>query len=437
MKKSKAITLLSLVLFVLTVMLFVTFARFPVGIYNFNSVLGAIETNYDISGGKTYTLTLAEDNNEEVEDINSVISTLENRLNILGYSSYTVTAYKVIDEGVKDYDIRISLKGNNATDTDINTVAAFGSIRFFGDNTEDPTTEIMVDYSAVADSQYVGEQVNEDGSTSYMVSLVFTDYGYDTLKKAMNNASTEGSSNFYLKIMLGEDTIMNSQLSEASITNKTVYLTSQSVESAKQMALCLKTGGLAYKYEVENGGEITPLFGENTELKLVISFAVLYLALIIGFIVAFKGYGLIASLTLLTFMVAQLGLMIAVPGIVLSIAGVIGLLLSTILVADGLILTIKRIKEEFALGKTVKASVRVGFKRALIPNISIGVIAVVVSLALFAITGGALQNFGAIMAIGSGVAFICNVLILRMFSSLIMPIVNKKEAFLNLKREDV
>ena len=437
MKKSKAITLLSLVLFVLVVMLFVTFARFPVGIYNFNSVLGAIETNYDISGGKTYTLTLAEDNNEEVEDINSVISTLENRLDILGYSSYSVTAYKVIDDGVKDYDIRISLKGKDVTDTDINTVAAYGTVKFFGDTTEDPTTEIMADSLAVADAKYVGEQANEDGSTSHLVSLVFTDYGYNTLKKAMKNDSTDGSSNFYFKIMLGEETIMNSQLSEGAISNKTVYINTQSAESAKQMALCLKTGGLAYKYEIENGGEITPLFGENTELKLIICFAVLYLALIIGFIVAFKGYGLIATLTLLTFMVAQLGLMVAVPGIVLSMAGVIGLLLSTILVADGLILTIKRIKEEFALGKTAKASVRVGFKRALIPNINIGVISVVVSLALFAITSGALQNFGAVMAISSGVAFLCNVLISRMFTSLIMPIVNKKEAFLNLKREEI
>ena len=132
----------------------------------------------------------------------------------------------------------------------------------------------------------------------------------------------------------------------------------------------------------------------------------------------------------------QLGLMIAVPGIVLSATGVIALLISTILMADGLILTIKRVNEEYAMGKTVKAAVKVGFKRALIPNINVVVISVVTALLAFALTGGLLQGFG-VLAIGCGVAFVSVVLIFRMFTSLILPLVSKKEAFLNLKREEV
>ncbi len=437
MKKSKAITWLSIVSFVLLVMLFVTFVRFPVGIYNFNSVLGAIKTDYDISGGKTYTLTLAEDNNEEVENINSVISTLENRLEVLGYSSYSVTAFKLVDEGVEDYDIRISVKSTDSIESDIKTIASYGTIKFYGDATEDPTTEIMTDGTTIADSQYIGEQANEDGSTSYVVSLVFTDYAYDALTTAIKSATSgENSGSFYLKITLGEETILSSQFSESSMTNKTVYVNTTSEAAAKQMALTLRTGGLAYKYEVSESETITPLFGENTELKLIIAFAVLYLALFIGFAVAFKGYGLISILTMLSFIVMQLGLMIAVPGIILSATGVIALLISTILMVDGLILTIKRVKEEYAIGKTVKAAVKVGFKRALIPNVNIVVISVVTSLLAFALTGGLLQGFG-VLAIGCGVAFVSVVLIFRMFTSLILPLVDKKETFLNLKREEV
>ena len=73
MKKGRSITLLSLICLVMAFLVVMTFIRFPVGVKNYNGVLGAIEKDYDIAGGTAYNLTLARDNTEEVEDINEVI----------------------------------------------------------------------------------------------------------------------------------------------------------------------------------------------------------------------------------------------------------------------------------------------------------------------------------------------------------------------------
>ena len=76
MSKSKSITLLTIVSVLMAFILVMTFARFPIGVKdNYVSALGAIELDYDIDGGVAYTLSLASDNEEEVDDINAVIKT--------------------------------------------------------------------------------------------------------------------------------------------------------------------------------------------------------------------------------------------------------------------------------------------------------------------------------------------------------------------------
>ena len=66
MNKGKSITLLSIVSVIIAFVLVMTFIVFPVGVKNYNSLLGAVELDYDLEGGVAYTLTLSKDNEEEV-----------------------------------------------------------------------------------------------------------------------------------------------------------------------------------------------------------------------------------------------------------------------------------------------------------------------------------------------------------------------------------
>ena len=111
MKKGKSITLLTVITLILAFLTVMTFIRFDVGTKTYNSVLGAIDTDYDISGGTAYTLTAAKDNIEVVNDdnVDGVVNTLKARMNALGYQTYAVKAIKVAD----DYERRI--EGNGET----------------------------------------------------------------------------------------------------------------------------------------------------------------------------------------------------------------------------------------------------------------------------------------------------------------------------------
>ncbi len=435
--KGKSITLLTIICVVLAALLVMTFARFPVGIYDYNSVLGAISLDYDLAGGSAYTLTLADDNEEEVENVNEVMDTLSSRLNALGYKdNFSITALKSVKEGVEDYDIRIIAKSGINLSTDISAAAAYGTVKFYGGTSSDPSTEIMNQKNAVANASYVGMGTDESGQTIYQTSLEFTDYGYKALSDAITSATTgdNASSSYYLKITLGDSTLLNSQIS-SEMTNKTVYITSSTEAAARQMAMQIKTGGLEYKYEVSNGQAVSAILGEKTPLYTVLAVAAVIVLALVLIAVLYRGYGVVATLSMLVFIVLELGMLIAVPGITLSFGGVFGIILASVFALDGLIILARRFKEEYASGKTIKAAYKAGYKRAFKPILGANLIVGVIGLLLFIFASGALQNFGITLGIGIVVSFITTSLISAMFTYIILPLVKNGEKFFNLKRE--
>ena len=199
MKKGKAIALLTVISLIMAFVTVMTFARFPMGTKNYNSVLGAIQTDYDISGGTAYTLTAAKDNVKVVNDdnVDEVINVLKFRMNSLGYQSYSIKAIKIAD----DYDIRIEAKGekndygeedNSQLASDVAVVAAYGEIAFYGGTEANPSGEdkrILKDVKVISDAKYLGSYTSGD-KTAYQVSIVFTDEGYKGLVDLIKNNSS-------------------------------------------------------------------------------------------------------------------------------------------------------------------------------------------------------------------------------------------------------
>ncbi|MBQ6728265.1 MAG: hypothetical protein IJQ87_04915 [Clostridia bacterium] len=441
MKKSKAIVLLTIALVITAILTFLTFARFPVGTKNFNGFLGAIQTDYDLSGGTAYTLTLSDDNINDVDDVDEVINTLKYRLNLLGYENYSVKAIKDVDAAVEDYDIRIEARGSVSrfgevdTDTlasDIKVAAAYGELTFYGGTSQNPTEQILDKGNPVADAYYMGVSNNGD-STTYNVNIKFSNYGYDALMELLNANST-----YYVQINLGDTVLLpgTSALSSSYINDKSLIITTGSEASARQAALQIKTGGLAYKYDVSEGEDVSSPLGRNLEVKSIITISLLLVAIIAAMFVIDKKYGVVSCLSTIVFTDIYLFLMIAIPGIKISIGGVIGFALATVLLADGFMIISKRIKEEFARGKTVKSAVKTGFKRALLPIAGTAGITAASAFILFALTGGALKNFALVFAVGVVLAAAINLLVSRMFANLILAIVKYDQSFLGLKRTD-
>ncbi len=439
MSKNKATVLLSILSVIISVVLVFTFLQFPVGAKdNYVGAIGAIELDYDLSGGVAYTLTLAPDNEKEVKDVDEVIDVLRQRIEALGYSSYTIKALKSNDPAVLDQDIRIELKNTDTVTEDMLAIAAYGELEFYGGTDANPSTQILKDIKVVQDSQYLG--MIEEGN--YCISIVLTDEGKSKLLETINE--TEGT--YYLKITCGEEfgvsnPLFNSTIDESVVNGNTITISQIKTEKgARRLALQVKNGGLAYKYDGYTANDaqlITSLYGEDIATKCLVGIITLVVVTMAVLCVVYKGLGIISALSFLLFIICETWLMIGVPGIVLSMGGVFGIIASTVLCAISLMSFAQRVKDEYANSKkTVKAAVSKGLNQSLVPTISLHVVAGIVALSMLALTGGIVRNFATTFGIGVAVSLISSLVFTRMYTGLILPLVKNKEKFLRFKRNE-
>ena len=441
MKKGKSITLLTVITLILAFLTVMTFIRFDVGTKTYNSVLGAIDTDYDISGGTAYTLTAAKDNIEVVNDdnVDGVVNTLKARMNALGYQTYAVKAIKVAD----DYEIRIEAKGetndygevdNSQLASDIKVVATYGEVEFYGGTEANPSGEdkrILKDIKVISDAKYKGT-FNDGSNTYYQVAIEFTKEGYDALAKLLTDNAT-----YYIRIMLGETELLNgsSALSLNYFNGRTLPITTGTEASAKQAALQIKSGGLKYKYEISEGVAVSAPLGEKAAFWSVIAVSALLAASVIALAIAYKGYGVLATYSSLAFILLYMLMLIAVPGIKVSLGGVIGIIAAVLLTEDGLMITAKRINEEGKSGKMIKPAVKTGFRRSFKPVMNSAVVCALIALAAFAFGKGTLRCFGITFGIGVVLSVITTLVLNKMFASLILSANGYKYGFLGLKKD--
>ncbi len=446
MSKKKSITLLTIISVILAIVLTMTFLRFEMGVKDYNSAVGAIELDYDMTGGVYYNLSLNqsdEDQQVSEEQTKEVAKEIGQRLEVLGYTTYMVKAVKNTDKDVQDYDIRIEIKYNENSDSDVFAATSYGKLKFYGGTEANPTTQILEGVDVVEDASYFGAT----GDGAYALTIKFTEQGKKELLDIIDGSV------YFLKVTCGVDEngqeipLFNSTEENPFDTsafdgdNREIGLYSGSEQAAKQMAMLFKYGGIDYRYDIANDGEgitITSAFGEDIALKsmvAIITFIVVALALMI---VVYKGLGIMSALSTLIFILAETWLLIGVPGIVVSLGSIMGIIGATVICIFAMLSLLQKIKDSFEnTQKTVKASINKGFKEALLPTINMHVVVGIVSLLLFIFASGLVKSFAITFGIGVVVSLIASLVFTRMFNALIMPLVSNKEKFFNIKKEEI
>jgi len=109
--------------------------------------------------------------------------------------------------------------------------------------------------------------------------------------------------------------------------------------------------------------DVSPTLGEDFVNWSVKAGIVGMILLIIFLIVHYRLPGSMASLALLVYAALVLAIFELIP-VTLTLAGIAGFVLSVGMAVDANVLIFERMKEEIRNGRTVRASVEVGFNRA-------------------------------------------------------------------------
>ena len=170
-------------------------------------------------------------------------------------------------------------------------------------------------------------------------------------------------------------------------------------DEASDLAIVLRTGALQAPVQVLEERTVGPSLGADSIRKGVVSTLAGALAVFLFMVIYYRLSGAIADLALVLNLLMLLAAMAWFQA-TLTLPGIAGIVLTIGMAVDTNILIFERIREEFRLGKTVRAAIDAGFRRAFTTVIDTHVTVVVSGAILYQFGTGPVKGFAVSLMIG-------------------------------------
>jgi len=185
------------------------------------------------------------------------------------------------------------------------------------------------------------------------------------------------------------------------------------LNEAKLLEIVLKAGALPAPVDIIEERSVGPSLGEDSINNGFISVILGYIVVALFMIIYYKRAGVIASAALLFTVLFTLGIL-AGFGATLTLPGIAGIILTIGMSVDSNVLIYERIREELATGKTVKASIDSGFKRANSAIIDSNLTTFITGIILYQFGTGPIQGFALTLMIGIAASLFSALVIARL-----------------------
>ena len=180
----------------------------------------------------------------------------------------------------------------------------------------------------------------------------------------------------------------------------------------------LNAGALPVGVTVVENDTVGPILGIDLEKSLWAS--MIGLGLVLIFMVAvYRLPGFLADIALILYVLMLLGLLAGVKA-VLTLPGIAGFVLSIGMAVDANVLIFERIKEELWSGKTLRAAVQIGFKRAFTAVFDSHVTTIVGAGVLFVLGTGTVKGFAYTLFWGTLFSLVTAVFVTRFFVDVVV-----------------
>jgi preprotein translocase subunit SecD len=184
------------------------------------------------------------------------------------------------------------------------------------------------------------------------------------------------------------------------------------VQGAEDLALVLRAGALPASITYLEERTVGPSLGRDSIIRGLRA-GLVGLVLVVAFMLFYyKGAGINANVALILNAVLLLGA-IGVFKATLTLPGIAGIILTIGMAVDSNVLIFERIREELALGKTVRNAVDLGFQRALSAIIDSNLTTIISALFLFQFGTGPIKGFAVTLTIGLTISMFTAVFVSR------------------------
>lgn len=367
----------------------VVIAIIAIGLLAIPPLLNSLELGLDLKGGVQVTLQAIEKPGEKVtgEEMKQLQAVIRERVDQLGISEpriQTAGENRLIVElaGLDDPEAAVELIGKTAMlefKTHDGTVILEGSMLKDARAGHDPRDNKPV----------INLEFNAEGAKAFAAATT----------EAARYANTNDPRN-RIAIFLDGQLISNPGVSEP-IPNGRAYISGgfQEFEEAANLAALLRGGALPVETEVIAKQTVGPSLGMESLEKSKVAVIVGLTAIALFFLIVYRVSGIIANLSLVIYAVIVVAVLYFLKA-VLTLPGIAGMLLSVGMAVDANIIIFERIKDELRNGKTLRASLESGFKRAFRTIVDANVTTLIAAVILYYLGSGPIRGFAVTLTIG-------------------------------------
>jgi SecD/SecF fusion protein len=184
-------------------------------------------------------------------------------------------------------------------------------------------------------------------------------------------------------------------------------------EEATDLANVLKAGRLPAPAHIVAEAVVGPSLGQAAIHAGFLSSLIGLLVVLVFMIAYYNRAGTVAVVAVIINIFFLMGILTSL-GAVLTMPGVAGIVLTLGISVDANVLIYERVREELALGKSIRIAVNDGFKHALSSILDSNISTFLTGLILFVFGTGTIQGFAITLMIGIITSLFCSLLISRL-----------------------
>jgi preprotein translocase subunit SecD len=355
----------------LIIIVIIAFSYFLYSYYGINLGL-------DLQGGAHIVLQAQPTEEREINDsvMTGITSVIERRVNQLGLSE------PLIQRQGSDRII-VELPAVDNPNEAINTIGRTAMLTF-----RNSAGDVLMTGDAVKDARADHDQYGRP-----VISFTLTSEGSDQFANI-----TREYMGRQIGIYLDEEQLTNPTV-QAVIEERGQITGYETIQEAEEDAILIREGALPVPVEVIETRTVGPTLGQISIDKSITAGLLGLLLVAVYMIFYYRFPGVLAAFILTIYGMILMGTMAGLQA-TLTLPGIAGLILSIGMAVDANIIIFERIKDELKSGKTLRAAIDAGFKRAYTTIIDANVTTIITALILAYFTSGTVRGFAVTLGIG-------------------------------------
>ncbi len=188
----------------------------------------------------------------------------------------------------------------------------------------------------------------------------------------------------------------------------------EGAKQAQDLVIKLKAGSLPVDIVPIEERVVSATLGQDSLNRSLLAGAFGFLLVLVFMVFYYRLPGVLACLALLVYCVLLLA---ALKGLdaTLTLPGIFALILSIGMAVDANVIIFERLKEELRTGKTMRAAIEAGFKRAWTAILDANVCSILTGMVLYWLGTGPVKGFAITLVIGVAVSMFTAVTVTRLF----------------------